>query len=290
MARAISLLVLPVFALCAALLGESVFARQGEEGSVLPGVAVETLGQSPVVGEGNDDLVLLRVTIQAGASIPASDELGAAVVLVEEGRVGVTLELAGGEASLMLAGGNGPVPLAPGTETLLAPGDAISSGEGARVGLHNAGDVEATFLYAAVTATGDPLPSTFFQDASGMFGVETFACPEGMSMATFEPDACEPSAASLVQWSIASEQFDTPLGSDEATVSGATTTWQGLPSGTYFIELTAEAFAAGYGDYFIPSSNQVTRQDERTTRIYVDLSRSRESINAYVFVGDPASP
>ena len=290
MARAVSLVVLPVLALIAALLGERVLARQGAADDVLPGIAVESLGQSPIVGVGDDDLVLFRVTIQPGASIPASDEHRAAVVLVEEGRVGVALERAGGEASLTLAEGHGAVSLAPGDELILEPGDAISAGEGALMGLHNAGDVEATFLYAAVAAAGGPPPSTFTQDATGTFSIETFACPNWMSIATFEPDACEPSAEPLVQWRIASEQFDVPLGSDEAVVSGATTTWQGLPSGTYFIELTAEAFAAGYGDYFIPSSNQVTRQDERTTRINVDLSRSRESINAYVFVGDPATP
>jgi hypothetical protein len=93
-----------------------------------------------------------------------------------------------------------------------------------------------------------------------------------------------------VEWSLASEQFDAPLCADEAAVSGATTTWQGLPSGTYFVDLTAESFAPGYGDYFISSSNQVTRQDERTTRIYFDAIQSRDSINAYVFVGNPAAP
>lgn len=287
MARAAWLVLLPVLTLIAALLGQTVLARQGEE-DVLPGVVVEALGQSPVVGEGNDDLVLLRVTIEPGASIPASDGSRAAVILIEEGRVEVVLD--SGEANLTLAGGNGTVPLASGNGTILAPGDAISSGEGARVGLHNAGDVEAMLLYAAVAASADPLSSTFSQDASGTFNVETFACPEAMSIAILETEACEPSAESLVEWSIASEQFDAPLGSDEAAVSGATTTWQGLPGGTYFIDLTAESFATGYGDYFIPSSNQVTRQDERTTRIYVDVSRSGESINAYVFAGDLATP
>ena len=111
-----------------------------------------------------------------------------------------------------------------------------------------------------------------------------------MTLATLETDVCEPSAEPLVQWSLASEQFDAPLGTDEATVSGATTIWRGLPSGTYFVDLTAESFAPGYGEYLIPSSNQVTRQDERTTRIYFDASRSRESINAYVFAVDPAAP
>jgi quercetin dioxygenase-like cupin family protein len=290
MARAVLFVVLPILAMIAALLGERVLARQGEAENPLPGVVVETLGQSTVVGKGDDDLVLLRVTIEPGASIPASDGPRAAVVVLEEGRIDVAVERAVGEAGLSLAGGNGTVSLAPGEELILAPGDALSFGEGARVALRNAGDGEATLLYAVVAAAGDPLSSTFTQDASGTFSVETFACPRGMTITTLDTEACEPSAEPLVEWSLASEQFDAPLGIDEATVTGATTTWQGLPSGTYFIDLSAETFAAGYGDYFIPSSNQVTRQDERTTRIYYDASQSHESINAYVFAGHPAAP
>lgn len=277
---------LPALALIAALLCEGALARQGEAEEVLPGVVIETLGRSPITGEDSDDLVLLRVMIEPGASIPASDGPLAAVIVLEEGRVGVELELAAGEVTLTLTGGNGTVPLAPGAETILAPGDAVSSGEGVGLALHNAGDGEAILLYAAVAAAGEPLFAASSQDASGTFSVETFTCPEGMTLATLETDACEPSAQSLVEWSLASDQFDAPLGADEATVAGATTTWQGLPSGTYFIDLTAESFSPGFGDYFIPSSNQVTRQDERTTRIYYNSVRSTGSINAYVFTTD----
>jgi quercetin dioxygenase-like cupin family protein len=278
-----------LLALSAALLGESVRAHQGEAEDSIPGVVIETLGRS-VVGEGGDELVLLRVTIEPGASMPASDGPSAAVVVLEEGRVGVTLEPVAGEVSLTLAGGNGSVPLTAGAETILAPGDAVSSGEGARLALRNAGDSEAILLCAAVVGAGDSLFVGSAQDASGTFSVETFACPEGMTLATLDPEACEPSAEPLVHWSLSSEQFDAPLGADEATITGATTTWRVLPSGTYFVDLTAESLAPGYGDYFIPSSNQVTRQDERTTRIYHDATRSRESINAHVFAGDPAAP
>ena len=289
MKRTVSFAVLPVLALIAGLLSQGVFARQGEAEDVLPGVVVETLGRGAVAGEDGDELVLLRVIIEPGASIPASDGPRASVIVLEEGRVGAELEA--GEANLALAGGNGTVPLAPGDETTLAPGDAVSTSEGARVTLRNAGDAEATLLYTAVSAADAPLfTAASLQGASGTFSVETFACPEGMTLATLETEACEPSTESLVAWSLASDQFDAPLSSDEATVAGATTTWQGLPGGTYFVELTAESFATGYGDYFIPSSNQVTRQDERTTRIYYDATRSRESINAYVFTGDPETP
>ena len=289
MGRRFWLMLVRVLALSAALVGGSVLARQGEAEDSIPGVHIETLGRSAIREEGGDELVLLRITIEPGASLPASDESSAALVVLEEGRVGVTLEPATGRASLTLAGGNGSVPLSPGAETILAPGDAVSAGEAARLTLHNAGDGEAMLLYTAVAGSGESLFAGSAQDATGTFSVETFACPEGMTPVTMEMEACEPSAESLVQWSLASNQFDAPIGADEATITGATTTWEGLPGGTYFVELTAETFAPGYGDYFIPSSNQITRQDERTTRIYFDAIRSRESINAYVFAGDSAA-
>src|SRR5215216_4610947 len=280
---------LAIFALSATLLGESVLARQEDAEDAIPGVAIETLGRSSVGDEGDQELVLLRVTIEPGASIPASDGLGAAAFVLEEGRVGVALEGAAAEASLTLAGGNGSVVLTSGAETILAPGDAVSSGKGTRLTLRNAGDGEAILHFSAVAGAGDSIFASSAQNASGTFSVETFACPEGMTLATLETDACESSAESLVQWSLASDQFDAALGADEATVTGATTTWQGLPSGTYFVKLTAESFAMGYGDYYIPSSNQVTRQDERTTRIYFNAARAHQSINAYVFAGDSAA-
>ena len=77
--------------------------------------------------------------------------------------------------------------------------------------MHNAGDGEAMLLYAVVTAAGDTPFAASAQDASGTFSVETFACPEGMTLATLETDACDPSAESLVQWSLASEAIDALL-------------------------------------------------------------------------------
>jgi hypothetical protein len=281
-------MLLLMLALSTALLGERAYADQ-QSGELYPGVSVETLGRVPA-GATGDELVMLRIKIEPGASIPASDGPRASVILLEEGRVGISLQPTEAEVNLTLAGGNGTVPLTPGAETILAPGDAVASGERARLALRNAGDGEAILLFSAVARAGEFDFATSSQDATGTFSVETFACPEGMTLVTLETDACAPSAESLVQWSLASDEFDAPLGAAEATVSGATTTWEGLPSGTYFVDLTAESFAPGYGDYFIPSSNQVTRQDERTTRIYFDAMQTRDSINAYVFVGDPAAP
>jgi quercetin dioxygenase-like cupin family protein len=282
-------IVLPILALSAALLGESGRARQGEAEDSFAGVIIEPLGRA-VVGNGGEELVMLRITIEPGASIPASDGPYASVILLEEGRVGIALQPTEAEVNLTLAGSNATVPLTAGAETILAPGDTVSSGERARLALRNTGDSEAILLFTAVARAGDFDFAASSQDASGTFSVETFTCPEGMTLATLETETCQPSDEPLVQWSLASDQFDAPLDADEATVTGATTTWRGLPSGTYFIDLSAESFAPGYGDYFIPSSNQVTRQDERTTHIYHDATQSRGSIDAYVFAGDPAGP
>src|SRR3712207_1934171 len=86
MMRRFLVILLPALALSTALLGESVRARQEQE---IPGVVIEELGRSPVGEEGGDELVLLRVTIEPGASLPAADESGAVVVVLEEGRAGV---------------------------------------------------------------------------------------------------------------------------------------------------------------------------------------------------------
>ena len=68
-----SFILLPVLALGAVLVGESTLARQGEAEDSLPGVVIETLGRGGVGVESGEELVLLRVTIEPGASIPASD-------------------------------------------------------------------------------------------------------------------------------------------------------------------------------------------------------------------------
>ena len=108
-----------------------------------------------------------------------------------------------------------------------------------------------------------------------------------MTIATLDPDACQPASEPLIEWSLVSAELATPLAAESATIAGATTTWDGLPGGAYFVDLIAEAFATGYGDYFIPSSNQVTRQDERPTRIFYDATASRGTIRAYVFPSAP---
>jgi hypothetical protein len=91
--------------------------ERSRPGKANPGVALETLERSPIAEE-DGELVLLRVTIEPRASIPARDEPRAAVILLEEGRIGNAVERAADEANLTLASGNGTVPLTPGSETI----------------------------------------------------------------------------------------------------------------------------------------------------------------------------
>ena len=118
----------------------------------------------------------------------------------------------------------------------------------------------------------------------GTFAVETYACPPGMDLRTLDPDACTPSPEPLVEWRLSSDRFADPLAQADAEVSGGTVTWNGLPAGEYFVDLTAEIFFLGHDDYFIPSSDQVTRQDEHTTRIFYRSAGPHDSVNFSVFL------
>jgi hypothetical protein len=264
-------------ALVAVLTSQSAFAHQGTETEIPPGVSIETLGRVPA-GATNDDLTVLRVILEPGASLPPFAAAEAAVIVIERGRLGV--ELHAGNADLTLAGGGAATPLTPGTESLLSEGDAVSFSNEASIAIYSRFDTQ-TILHVSLVLVGDA--PVFAQEATGSFSVATVACPAGMTVATLDPAACEFSSEPLVQWSLASDQFAAPLGPDAATVNGPTTTWDGLPVGTYFIELTAESFAPGFSDYYIPGSNQVTRQDERTTRLYYDAIRSSGPIRVFVF-------
>ena len=124
---------------------------------------------------------------------------------------------------------------------------------------------------------------------AGVFAVETFACPVGMTFQTFEPEACSRADTPLVEWMLIGDRLAAVLDDDDAVSVGATVRWDGLPEGAYFLELTATGFAMGFDDYFIPSSDQVTRQGEWTTRLYRHSAFVRP-VAAYVFRAADALP
>jgi hypothetical protein len=261
--------------------GASAFAQLDQSAPRIPGMVVEPIGQRAKMASGNE-LTLARVHLAPDAAIPA--ELGppGAVIAVEAGRVSV--ELVSGEATLTLADAAGSMPLPLSGETVIVAGDAVAYDDGSTVAVRNPAAIDAKLLYAALVTPGEALFATPSAPAgAGTFSVETWACPAGMTLVTLDIAACTLADRSLVEWSLASEEFHVPVGIDHTTVDGPVTIWTSLPDGVYFVDLTAEDFAPGYGDYFIPSSNQVTRQDERTTQLYIHASELRGAVRAYVF-------
>jgi hypothetical protein len=158
-----------------------------------------------------------------------------------------------------------------GGSTLAAGESGVYSGE-IEV---SSGDAGGRFVVAAI---GEPASGP-----GGIFAVETFACPTGMTLQTFEAEACSRSDTPLVEWTLSSDDWNVALSVEDATVVDGTVLWQELPEGTYYVELTETGFASGYADYWIPSSDQVTRQGERTTRFYYPSAFIGGAVNAYVF-------
>jgi hypothetical protein len=255
-------------------------ARQADTMPALPGVTMETLARGPARSAG-ENLVLLRVTLAPEAYIAPGAEPAVTLLSVETG--GALLWLLLGDAVVTRQGVVEPDRVNAGNLVTLQPGDAAVFDAGTRLSIDNPTEAEATLLIAAIAPPGQPL---LVAHPARSFSVETYACPAGVSVANLDVAACSTSETSLVQWSLSSDRFEVPLGPHDATVEGATTTWEGLPEGTYHVDLTAEAFAPGYVDYYIPSSNQVTRDEALTTHIFYDADRSRGSRGVYVFAGD----
>ncbi len=242
-----------------------------------PGVTVETIARGLSRSPG-EDLVLLRITLSPDAYISPGAQPTVTLLSVETGSAALSLVLGG--AAVTRQGVATPERVTAGGYVTLDPGDAVAFDSDTRLSIDNPTETEAMYLVAALAPSSQPV---FAANPAGSFSVETYACPTGMTIATLDPSACSVTTSPLVQWQLSSDHFSVLLGRQDATIESATTTWRGLSEGIYFVELTAESFAPGYVDYFIPSSNQVTRQDELTTRIYYDSERSRGSIGAYVF-------
>lgn len=171
--------------------------------------------------------------------------------------------------------------LSGGTEVELRDGQATTVSGRAEV--VSTGGNQARFVTATVGAEDG-----VGRVAPGSFAVTTYACPPGMTFPTLDTDACGESRDNLVTWILSSSHFARTLVQDDAVTQGATTTWSDLPAGQYMVTLRAERFATGYLDYFIPSSNEVTRQGFATTAIAFDTGKVIHSYRAYVFSDQPS--
>jgi hypothetical protein len=229
-------------------------SAQQESGDTPPGVTIETIARGPSRSPG-EDLVLVRMTLAADAFISPGLQPTVTLLSVETGSAALSLLV--GEAVVTRQGVASPEQVSAGAYVTLDTGDSAAFDSGTRLSIDNPAEAEATYLIAALAPSSQPL---FAGNPAGSLSVETYACSVGMTIATLEPAACSVTTAPLVQWQLQSDAFNTALGAGDAKVAGATTTWEGLPEGAYFVDLTAQSFAPGYVDYFIPSSNQVTRQ------------------------------
>ena len=103
-------------ALVVAASAQGAAGRPSDDGLSLPGVAIEALGRSPAAGLPGAELVLPRVTLEPGVTLPDEDGVRAAVMSIESGRV--DLEVERGEVDVTLAGDRGQFSLSPG-ETVM---------------------------------------------------------------------------------------------------------------------------------------------------------------------------
>lgn len=229
-------------------------------------------GEAFTAPKGDRDLNLVRDVLDKGEATEIFGAQGPVLILVTSGEV----EVSGDDDDATLQAGEA----------------AVLSGDLSFRATRNG----STFVAATIGAQMPSAPRqatarpTAQPAASGKFSVTTYACPAGTSIETLDTDACAVSDDSLIAWSLVGDDPDETIGEEDVETDGPTTTWTGLPAGTYFLHLSAESFASGYSDYFIPSSDQVTREDENTTKLYYDSAKSTGSVRAYVFgPGDTTS-
>ena len=247
--------------------------RPGKEtvGVVLPGVVVETLGRSAVGGRRRRSGAAPRHG-RAESEYPGERWSPCLRHRSGGGRVSVALELRGrGESDL--AGGNGTVPLAPGAERSLPRATRSPP-------------VKEHVWRCIMPAMPRRLCSTRRGRGNDSLCrvvpgcIRDVQCRDlclsgGDDTGHAGMEACEPSAESLVHGvSPATSSMlrlmpmRRPLTARRPPGTGS----RAEPTSS----ISPPSICPGYGDYFIPSSNQVTRQDERTTRIYYDAARSQK--------------
>ena len=125
----------------------------------LAGVTIEALGGGMPAAAPGHALSLLRVTFAPGASIPPHTQPGALVVAVEAGTFGFTVTQGQAQVTRAAAPGGTPVAaeqLAPGTEVLLGPGDAVYHDADTGHTGRNAGDGPLVLVIATLFDPNQP--------------------------------------------------------------------------------------------------------------------------------------
>jgi len=122
------------------------------------GMSIQVLGRSPI-GDGSQDLALVRVIFEPDGGIGAHTHPGTSTVTIESGELGFTF-LDDGEMTVKrTATANSEAtdePLPRDQEVALQPGDTFLE-QGMVHSARNISDGETTLVFAAVVTTGEPL-------------------------------------------------------------------------------------------------------------------------------------
>jgi quercetin dioxygenase-like cupin family protein len=174
---------LAVFALCtlAILTAPGLAAQEATPGPIAvtelaPGFTVEVFAGAPSDRAPDQTVYLARFVIQPGAEIYPHSHPGTVVLGVASGSLGWTL--LEGTAHVVrgaAAGATGPTEelAEPGTEVILAPGDAIFYEDDIVHTARGAGDEETVVLGTMVLTSGEPL----LMPAEEMAGMDMAATP-----------------------------------------------------------------------------------------------------------------
>jgi quercetin dioxygenase-like cupin family protein len=122
------------------------------------GMNIQVLGRS-AIGDGSQDLALVRVIFEPDGGIGAHTHPGTSTVTIESGEIGFTF-LDDGEMTVKrTATANSEAtdePLPRDEEVALQPGDTFLE-QGMVHSARNIGDGDATLVFAALVTTGEPL-------------------------------------------------------------------------------------------------------------------------------------
>ncbi|MGH2560399.1 MAG: cupin domain-containing protein [Thermomicrobiales bacterium] len=143
-----------------ALVGSAVTIRADvQEGAdPLAGTTVEALGGGPSTLAADYNLVMLRITMEPGANIPAHSHPGEVVLFVESGTFGTAFVEGTGVITRATPPGTPAAtePVTAGPENILEAGNSLAYSEAAAHTMVNAGEDTLVLLVSAILAPDQP--------------------------------------------------------------------------------------------------------------------------------------
>jgi hypothetical protein len=246
---------------------------------------------------GLHDLDLLSASLVADEAFTIADSGGKNVVLITDGAANVGRP--GGDTVVLLAG-----EAASFSGELQVSGAVDDSGEAQNVSFvvgmigpevpPSPGVPETpiptaatTETPAATTATAEtpapPAETTAGTPAAtagqGAITVQVYSCPPGMTAATVAAAACAPTVEDF-DIIISGATLQTPLTLADATASGSSFTWSGLPDGDYLI---AEAVLPAGATTYILSARDTRGDPDTGYQVTLDEATRELGVRIYNF-------